>query len=69
MANNGLLPLLFQISPSSWLLAHSKHISISDAYTIYPCVHHIHPISIVTNVYFVQLNHHITPQANFVFVL
>jgi hypothetical protein len=44
------------------------HIHFTDTYTIYPRVHHIHPMSIMTNVYFVQVNHHTIPQANFVFV-
>jgi hypothetical protein len=35
---------------------------------IYPRVHHIHPMNIMTNVDFLQLNHHAIPQANFVFV-
>jgi len=64
--NNGLLPFLFQIPPSSWLPTHSKRIHFTDTYTIYPHVHHIHPTSIMPNVYFVQLNHHTTPQANLV---
>jgi len=42
-ANDGLLPFLFQLSPSSRL-----HIHFTDTYTIYPHMHHIHPM---TNVY------------------
>jgi hypothetical protein len=32
-ANDGLLPFLFQLSPSSWLPTHSKRISISQTPT------------------------------------
>jgi len=58
-ASNGRVPFLFQLSTSSWLPTYSKtHIHFTDTYTIYPRVHHIHPTSIMTNGYFVQLNYH-----------